>query len=110
MQRGFTLFQRLTVRRNVSFNDPTTPDGKLWNSALKSITKSQGWSQLHWGTQMASEENVDLLISKFICNMSLNYWFPLTPDSLEKSRRPTTIHDTSIRTVPDYRRVHTSIA
>ena len=64
MQRGSTILQYLTVRPNVSFSDPATPDGKLWNSALKDITQSRGWSQLHWGPRLASEEMVDLLISK----------------------------------------------
>lgn len=64
MQRGSTILQNFIFRPNVSISDPTTSDGRLWNSALKSITRSQGWSQLHWGTQLASEEVVDLLISK----------------------------------------------
>ena len=72
MQRGSTIFQHLTVRLNVPLDDPATPDGKLWNSVLKSITQSQGWNQIHWGFQMASEENVDLLICKICSSMLRN--------------------------------------
>lgn len=64
MQQSSTILQHLTFRPEISFNDPATPDGKVWNSALKQITRSQGWSQLHWGNQLASEEVVDLIISK----------------------------------------------
>ena len=59
-----TILQYLTFRSSVSFNDPVTPDGKLWNSALKYVTQTQGWYELHWGMRVNSEEVVDLLISK----------------------------------------------
>ena len=65
MQQSTTLLQCLTFRPEISFNDPATPDGKLWNSALKQITQSQGWSQLHWGAQLVSGEVVDLIICMF---------------------------------------------
>ena len=64
MQQDTTILQYLTFRENVSFNDPATPDGKLWNSALKCVTKTQGWGELHWGVRVASERVVDLLICK----------------------------------------------
>jgi len=64
MQRASTILQYLTFRSSVSYNDPVTPDGKLWNSALKYVTQTQGWIELIWGTRVNSEEVVDLPISK----------------------------------------------
>ena len=64
MQQGTTILQYLTFRPNVSFNDPATPHGKLWNAALKHVTQTQGWGELDWGARVASEQVVDLLISK----------------------------------------------
>ena len=64
MQQGTTILQYLTFRPNVSFNDPATPNGKLWNAVLKHVTQTQGWGELDWGARVASEQVVDLLISK----------------------------------------------
>lgn len=64
MQRASTILQYLTFRSSVSYNGPVSPDGKLWNSALKYVTQTQGWIELHWGTRVNSEEVVDLLTSK----------------------------------------------
>ena len=64
MQQDSTIIRILTFQPNVSFSDPATADGKLWNAALKQITRSQGWSEIHWGAQTESAENLDLLISK----------------------------------------------
>ena len=75
MQQDSTIIQILTFRPNVSFSNPATADGKLWNSALKEITRSQGWSELHWGSQLESAENVDLLIGKIAYDVSLQINF-----------------------------------
>ena len=64
MQRASTILQYLTFRSSVSINDPVTLDGRLWISALKYVTQTQGWIELHWGTRVSSEEVMDLLISE----------------------------------------------
>ena len=76
MQRGTTIIQHLAFRPNSSFSDPAARDGKIWNSALKQITQSQGWSQLHWGAHLASKDVVDVLISESPWNVSLQYRSP----------------------------------
>lgn len=70
MQQDSTIIQVLNFQPHVSFSDPATTDGKLWNAALKQITQSQGWSELHWGAQVEVAEKVDLLISKVACDVS----------------------------------------
>lgn len=62
MQRPCSLFQYLAFRPNVTFDEPATPDGKSWNAALKYISQTQGWSQLHWGARLDSKTVADLLI------------------------------------------------
>lgn len=71
MQQDSTIIQVLTFEPHVSFSNPATADGKLWNAALKQITRSQGWSELHWGAQVELAEKVDLLISKVAYDLSL---------------------------------------
>ena len=70
MQQDSTIIEVLTFRSHVTFSDPATADGKLWNAALKQITQSHGWSELHWGAQVEFAEKVDLLISKVACDSS----------------------------------------
>lgn len=64
MYQCLTILRYLPFRPGVTFDDPSTSDGKLWNSALKQVSQTQGWSELHWGSRVAAEDVVDLLISK----------------------------------------------
>lgn len=69
MQQSSTIIlQRLTFRpENLLQRSRNSRRQTVEISALKLITRSQGWSQLHWGggAQLASEEEVvDLIISK----------------------------------------------
>lgn len=70
MQPGSRILQYLTLRPNVSFDDPVSPDGRLWDSARKHVTQSQGWSNLNWGRRLESKDVVDLLISKSLRDVS----------------------------------------
>ncbi|KAL8830871.1 MAG: hypothetical protein Q9191_001196 [Dirinaria sp. TL-2023a] len=58
-----TIAQYLTFQPGVTFDDPSTPHGKLWNSALKQVSQTQGWLALHWGTRVAAKDVADLLIT-----------------------------------------------
>ena len=64
MYQCLTILQYLPFQHGVTFDDPSTPDGKLWNSALKQLSQTQGWSELHCGSRVAAKHVVDLLISK----------------------------------------------
>ncbi len=64
MQRGRTFVQYITFQPNVTFDDPATPDGRSWNTALKRVCQTQGWSELDWGPRLGHKEVVDLLICK----------------------------------------------
>ncbi len=66
MHQTCTSFHFLTFRPDVSFNDPKSPGGKSWNSALKSITRMEGWDSLLWGKRLDCEGTADL----FICRQS----------------------------------------
>jgi len=76
MKPGSRILQYLTLRPNVSFDDPVSPDGRQWDSALKHVTQSQGWTDLNWGRRLESKDVVDILISKFpaMYRQSQQYW------------------------------------
>ncbi len=64
MHQACTTFHFLTFRPDVSFNDPKSPDGKSWNSALKFITRMDHWGSLQWGKRLDCESTADLFICK----------------------------------------------
>lgn len=57
-----------------TFDDPVTPEGKLWRGALTSISKVDGWSVAWWGRREECIEDVELILGilpNFLNNSSL---------------------------------------
>ena len=64
MHQYSTILQYLPFKPGITFDNPSTPDGKLWNSALKQVSQTPGWGELDWGPRVAANDVVDLLISE----------------------------------------------
>lgn len=48
-----------------TFDDPVTPEGKVWRGALTSLSKVDGWSVAWWGRREESIEEVELILGIF---------------------------------------------
>ena len=64
MRQPNGIIHSITFEPNKSFDDPATPDGQLWNSALKFITNTEGWKEIKWGVRLEERETIDLLVCK----------------------------------------------
>ena len=45
-----------------TFDDPATPEGKVWRAALKSLSGVDGWSAAWWGRREECVEEVELIL------------------------------------------------
>ena len=101
-----TILQSLTVRPDVSpflTQQPQTVSSGTPHQK-PSPSQSQGWSQRHRGSRLASEEIVDLLISKSPLSQVPMYCYspdspPTSRTAWKKPRRPTTFPGAQLPTV-----------
>lgn len=79
-----------------TFDDPVTPEGKVWRAALKSLSKVDGWSAAWWGRREECAEEVELILrilptfsfNNLFLGLFLDLWvFPPRPHS---TRQPLT--------------------
>lgn len=61
---GFSTqsFHQFKVPTGNTFDDPVTPEGKLWRGAVKSLSEVDGWLAAWWGRREECIEEVGLII------------------------------------------------
>lgn len=61
---GFSTqsFHQFKVPAGNTFDDPATPEGKVWRGAVKSLSKVDGWSAAWWGRREEGVEEVELIL------------------------------------------------
>lgn len=61
---GFSTqsFHQFKVPSGNTFDDPVTPEGKVWRGAVKSLSKVDGWSAAWWGRREECLEEVGLIL------------------------------------------------
>lgn len=61
---GFSTqsFHQFKVPAGNTFDDPVTPEGKVWRGAVKSLSQVDGWSAAWWGRREECVEEVVLIL------------------------------------------------
>lgn len=61
---GFSTqsFHQFKVPSGNTFDDPVTPEGKVWRGAVKSLSKVDGWKAAWWGRREECVEEVGLIL------------------------------------------------
>ncbi|KAH6673427.1 hypothetical protein B0J14DRAFT_590762 [Halenospora varia] len=57
-----TTIQILVLSGNSTFDQPTTPDGRQWKTALSYLASCESWFSTFWGRHLEAQEKVTLLI------------------------------------------------
>lgn len=64
IHEGFSTqsLHQFNVPAGNTFDDPVTPEGKVWRVALKSLSKVDGWSAAWWARREECAEEVELIL------------------------------------------------
>lgn len=94
---GFSTqsFHQFKVPIGNTFDDPITPEGKVWRGAVKSLSEVDGWSAAWWGRREECIEEVGLILGIFssfsfdnFLSGSPGHWiFPYKPRSIKPLTR-----------------------
>ncbi|KAH8672872.1 hypothetical protein BGZ60DRAFT_430170 [Tricladium varicosporioides] len=57
-----TIIQTIVLLDNCILDQPTTPAGRQWKTALSYLASCEGWFSLFWGRHLEAQEKVTLVI------------------------------------------------
>ncbi|KAF4631839.1 hypothetical protein G7Y89_g6294 [Cudoniella acicularis] len=87
-----TTIQILALSRNNTFDQPLTPDGQQWRTAISYLIDCPKWSRIYWGRHYESPNHVTLLTKwcpGFTIPTFLETHYPAFIDLLEPLLDPT---------------------
>jgi len=65
--------QILVVHNNSTFDQPATPTGKQWKTALTYLSTCSGWFSNAWGRHLEEQDHVTLLIDWYRTEAAQNF-------------------------------------
>lgn len=83
---GFSTqsFHQFKVPSGNTFDDPVTPEGRVWRGAVKSLSEVDGWLAAWWGRREECIEEVGLILGtpptfstsiiNFQCLLAIGYF------------------------------------